>query len=59
MIYAQILYILLCSNKDIKGFQFGSDEYKITQFADDTIIILDSEISLLLAWLKHLEQYLA
>ena len=50
IICAQILCTLINKNKAIKGVQVGSEEYKITQFADDTTIILDgSERSLLSA----------
>ena len=48
IICAQILFILIHNNNNIKGVKVGSEEYKITQFPDDTTIILDgSEKSLL------------
>ena len=48
IICAQILFILINHNSNIKGVKVGTDVYKITQFADDTTLILDgSERSLL------------
>ena len=50
IICAQILFILINDNSDIKGVKVGTEVYKITQFADDTTLILDgSERSLLSA----------
>ena len=50
IICAQILFILINDNSNIKGVKVGTDIYKITQFADDTTLILDgSERSLLSA----------
>ena len=38
---AEILGILIRKNKDIKGIIIDGEEYKISQYADDTLIILD------------------
>ena len=38
---AEILGILIRKNKDIKGIIIDGEEYKISQYADDTSIILD------------------
>ena len=52
---AQILCNLINKIKDIKGVQIGSEEYKITQFADDTTIILDGSERSLLSALNTIE----
>ena len=41
IICAQIIFILICNNSNIKDVKVGSEEYKITQFADNATIILD------------------
>ena len=38
---AQILYLMIMNDKNIKGFMIRQKEIKITQFADDTTIILN------------------
>ena len=43
MIVAKVLSILIKTNTDIKEIKISNKEYKITQFADDTTIILDGE----------------
>ena len=55
IICAQILCTLINKNKAIKGVQVGSEEYKITQFADDTTIILDGSERFLLSALNTIE----
>ena len=55
IICAQILCTLINKNKAIKGVQVGSEEYKITQFADDTTIILDGSERSLLSALNTIE----
>ena len=41
IICAQILYYLINKNPDIKGINIGNKEFRLTQFADDTTLILD------------------
>ena len=38
---AEILAILIKNNKDISGITIGNKDYKISQYADDTTMILD------------------
>ena len=38
---AQFLYLMIEANKNIKGITIKGKEYKMTQFADDTTMILD------------------
>ena len=55
LICAQILYLLIDSNKMIKGITIKNIEFKISQFADDTTLILDGNESSLTAALNTLE----
>ena len=55
IICAQILFVLIHNNSNIKGVKVGSEEYKITQFADDTTIILDGSARSLLSALNTIE----
>ena len=41
LLCAEILGILIRKNKDIKGIKIDDTEYLISQYADDTSIILD------------------
>ena len=41
---AQILYLLIKYNKDITGIFVDGVEYKASQFADDTTLILDGTL---------------
>ena len=38
---AEMLSLMIKSNKDIKGININGMEYNLTQFADDTTIFLD------------------
>ena len=50
IICTQILNYLINKNPDIKGINIGSKEFRLTQFADDTTLILDgSQCSLQVA----------
>jgi hypothetical protein len=45
LLCAEILGILIRKNKDIKGITIDGEEFKISQYADDTSIILDGSTS--------------
>ena len=52
---AQILTVLFLNNQDIKGIICGNTEIKLSQFADDTTLILDGTPQSLQAALNVLE----
>ena len=52
-----ILALLILINLEIVGFKFNSCMYKLTQFADDTTLILDGSVSSLQAALNILEAF--
>ena len=54
---AQIMYLLIINDKCLKGISVNGNEFKITQFADDTTLILDGSKNTLLAALNVLEVY--
>ena len=54
---AQILHLLIQSNTNIKGIKIHEDEYKMTQFADDTTLILDGSVESLRSALNVLEVF--
>ena len=41
LLCAQVLCEMILSNKNAKGIKIGTEEFKITQFADDTTIFMD------------------
>ena len=51
----QILSILIQNEKKIKGIKVGNDEYKLTQFADDTTLLMDGSQDSLQTALNILE----
>ena len=55
LLCGQILYLLIKSNKMIKGITIKNIEFKISQFANDTTLILDGNESSLTAALNTLE----
>ena len=55
LLCGQILYLLIESNKMIKGITIKNVEFKISQFADDTTLILDGNESSSTAALNTLE----
>ena len=57
IIASQILTILTLNNKKIKGIFCGSTEIKLSQFADDTTLILDGTSQSLQAALNVLEVF--
>ena len=52
---SQILCEMILKDKDIKGIHVGSEEFKISQFADDTTIFLDGSEGSLQQTLNTLE----
>ena len=48
---------MINANQSIKGIIINDQEFKLTQFADDTILILDGTINSLQASLNTLEIY--
>ena len=55
LVCAEILAIMLKENQSIKGIQIGDHEHKMTQFADDTTILLDGTQDSLTGSLNTLE----
>ena len=41
LLCSQVLCELIKSNKKVKGIQIGHEEFKITQFADDTTLFME------------------
>ena len=56
LLVAEILNLLIEKNQNIKGIKVGEYVLKITQFADDTIILLDGSSSSLQATVVYREQ---
>ena len=52
---AQILTLLILTDPKVVGFKTKTQEYKLTQFADDTTLILDGQLNSLQAALNILE----
>ena len=57
IICAEILAILFTQNPKIKGITISNNQYKITQFADDTSLLLDDSKESLQVALNVLEIY--
>ena len=57
IICTQILYLLIDKDSKIKGINIGTKEFKISQFADDTTLLLDGSRQSLQAALNLLEIY--
>ena len=57
IISAQILNLLIVNKSDIRGITIKDFEFKISQFADDTTLILDGSRKSLLAALNILELF--
>ena len=51
----QILSVLVHNNQNIKGIKIGNTEYRLTQFADDTTLLMDGSRESLHAALNMLE----
>jgi len=54
---AEILAILIKNDKNIKGIKIGESEYKISQYADDTTLILDGSRTSFQSSLNILEYF--
>ena len=48
---------MLKSNEDIQGIKIGGEEYKLSQFADDTTILLDGQEKSLVETMKTLRLF--
>ena len=57
LLAAEILSLLIKQSPDIRGFKINGIEFKLTQFADDTTLILDGSQPSLQAALNILELY--
>ena len=57
LLAAQILFLMISNNKNIKGIRIGNAEFLISQFADDTTLILDASRQSLSASLNTLEVF--
>ena len=57
LLSAQILYLMIFYNCNINGISIGHQQYKISQFADDTTLFLDGTRSSLEAALNTLEVF--
>ena len=57
LLAAEILSLLIKQSQDIRGFKINGVEFKLTQFADDTTLILDGSQPSLQAALNILEIY--
>ena len=55
LVCAQFLFLLIDRNKNIKGIKIKDEEYKLSQFADDTTMILDGTQTSLQATLNTIE----
>ena len=55
ILVAEILTLMIDQNTDIKGITVGKKQIKLTQFADDTTVILDGSQKSLQATLNTLE----
>ena len=51
------MYLLISKNASIKGIKINECEYKISQYAEDTTLILDGSSSLVSAALNTIEYF--
>ena len=57
ILYAQILCLMVMHNKNVKGILFNNTEIKMSQYADNTTLVLDGSGQSLRAALNTLEVY--
>ena len=57
LLCAEVLSLMLKQNKDIKGVKIGDVEHILSQFTDDTTIILDGSEQSLAAAIKTLDSF--
>ena len=57
IICAQILYLMVIHNENIVGITFNNAEIKLSQYADNTTLVLNGSKRSLLAALNMLETY--
>ena len=57
IICAQILCLMIIHNESIRGISFNNAEIKLSQYADDTTLVLDGSKRSLMAALNTLETY--
>ena len=57
LLCAQVMFVLIDNETNLKGIQINGKEIKITQFADDTTLILDGNKKSLVAALNVLETF--
>ena len=52
-----LILILIRNNKNVKGISVNNEEIKISQYADDTTLILDGSRESFLSSLKMLDDF--
>ena len=57
LLCAEILALMLKSNEDIQGVKISGEEYKLSQFVDDTTILLDGQEKSLVETMKTLRLF--
>ena len=57
LLCAEVMFVLINNETSLKGIEINGNEFKITQFADDTTLILDGSRESLLAALNVLETF--
>ena len=57
ILVAEVLAKIVRNNKSIRGFSLGNDEVKISQYADDTTLILDGSEKSLTSAIQILDDF--
>ena len=55
LLCAQVLFLMIVNSKKVRGITVNKHSFKISQFADDTTLILDGSKESLLAAMNTLE----